>query len=140
MNIRLQFALLATLALLACTDEHLPPLVASKLVITMPMAGSGMSAGYMVLTNNSDETITIDGFSSPQFAKVDLHETRIEDGIARMRPLNSIAIEAGDSLVFEKGGKHLMLMGAKENLEHVTLHLHAGDTLLLTVNTQPGTN
>ena len=140
MNIRLLIALAGALTLLACSNEQLPPLVVSKLVVTTPMGGSGMSAGYMVLTNNSDQTVTIDGFSSPQFAKVDLHETQVENEIARMRPLNSISIEAGGSVVFEKGGKHLMLMGAKGDIEQVTLNLYEGDTLLLSLNTRPGRN
>jgi copper(I)-binding protein len=45
----------------------------------------------------------------------------------------SLSIPAGESAYFERGGKHLMLMQADENIETVTLQFHSGTALLLSV-------
>jgi copper(I)-binding protein len=54
--------------------------------------------------------MTIDGFSSPGFARAEMHETTITDGIARMQALESIDIEAGSNIEFAPGGMHVMLV------------------------------
>lgn len=117
----------------ACSADHQPALVASDLAITRPMPGMTMSAGYLTLTNNSDDTITITRVSSPNFASVMLHESVVEDGIARMRSLDKIEVRAGTSTIFEPGGKHLMLMRPMELDAPVALQFYDGPTLLLTV-------
>ena len=54
--------------------------------------------------------VTIVGASSPAFGEVSLHETRIVDGVSRMRALPELRIAPGDSAVLKPGGMHLMLM------------------------------
>jgi iron complex transport system substrate-binding protein len=51
--------------------------------------------------------------SSTAAAQVEVHESRVEAGIARMRPVGTIAIEPGATVAFAPGGLHLMLMGLK---------------------------
>ena len=58
--------LLLTLLLSACGSPK-APLVISELEITKPMPGTHMSAGYFVITNQTDETARITKVSSPQF-------------------------------------------------------------------------
>jgi copper(I)-binding protein len=127
----------------ACSADIQPALVASDITITRSMPGMTMRAGYLTLTNNSEETITITRVTSPNFASVMLHETVIEDGIARMRPLEKIQMQAGTSAILEPGGKHLMLMRPRDaadnnSTESVSLQFYDGPTLLLTVtNSEP---
>jgi copper(I)-binding protein len=102
--------LLLTLFLVACGAPQ-PPLVATDLEITQPMPGRQMSAGFLVLTNNTGDDILISSVTSPQFESVEIHETTIED----------------------RGGKHLMLMRARNVQDAVTLHLMSGDVPVLTV-------
>lgn len=118
----------------ACSADTRPALVASDVTITQPMPGMGMSAGYLTFTNNSEETITITRVSSPQYASVELHESVIDDGVARMRRLEKIEIPAGTNTTLAPGGKHLMLMRATEvAADSVSLQFYDGATLLLTV-------
>lgn len=108
------------LALVACGAPQ-PPLVAGNVEITKPMPGRNMSAGFLVLTNNTDADIHITRVTSPQFGAVEIHETTIEDGIARMRELPELVIPAHGSVTLERGGKHLMLMRAQGLGETVSL-------------------
>ena len=69
--------LAALLFLVACGTPQ-APLVATDVEITRPMPGRSMSAGFLVLTNNTDEAIRITHVTSPQFGSVELHETTID--------------------------------------------------------------
>ena len=114
--------LCAALVVAACGGAE-PPLVADEVEITRPMPGRHMSAGYLVLTNNTADPIRITGVTSPQFAAVEIHETTLEDGIARMRKLDTLLVPARQSVRLERGGKHLMLMRARDLDDSVSLQL-----------------
>jgi copper(I)-binding protein len=92
-----------------------------------------MSAGFLVLTNNTDEAIRITSVTSPQFGSVELHETTIEDGIARMRKMDALLVPARGSVTLERGGKHLMLMQAGELGDSVSLQLFDDDGPVLAI-------
>lgn len=66
-------------------------------------------AGYMILRNNGDTDREIVRVTSPAFARVELHLSRIEDGMARMIPQEALRIPAGGRLELAPGGYHLML-------------------------------
>lgn len=127
-------ALIACLFLAACGGEAKAPLVASDIVITEPMPGRHMSAGYISFTNNTSDAINITHVVSPEFAVVELHESLVEDGIAKMRPIKELVIPANSSVSLQRGGKHLMLMRPTGALDTVSLSFYSGDTLLLNVS------
>jgi hypothetical protein len=127
-------ALLACLFLAACSGESRPPLVATDIVITQPMPGMHMSAGYISFTNNTNAAISITQVVSPDFEAVEMHESLLEDGVAKMRRIEELIIPANSSISLERGGKHLMLMRPTGALETVSLGFYSGDTLLLDVN------
>jgi len=125
---------LVCLFLVACGGEVMPPLVATDIVITQPMPGRQMSAGYISLTNNTNAAISITQVVSPDFEAVEMHESLLEDGIAKMRRIEKLTIPANSSISLERGGKHLMLMRPTGALQTVSLNFYSGDTLLLNIN------
>ncbi len=133
MKLRIVAVLLAVAAtLVACSGETQPPLVADDVRITGPTPR--MKAGYMTLTNNTDEAIRITRVSSPQFGRAEIHETFLENDVARMRPVGVLTIPAGDAARLEAGGKHLMLMQPIDSPQSVTLNLYSDEMLLLSVH------
>ena len=128
--------LLVAVLVSACGGTDLPPLVATHPIVTAPMPGTGMSAAYMTLTNNSDRLIGITRVSSPHYGAVQLHESTIEDGVARMRAIPAIEIPAGDNVTLRRGGKHLMLMRPAGSAATVSLHFFDRDDLLLSAETR----
>ena len=98
------------------------------------MPGRHMSAGFFVLSNNTNDAIHITSVSSPQFGAVEIHETTVEDGISRMRELEELVVPAQGSVTLERGGKHLMLMRAQDVQDSVTLQLMSGDSPVLTIS------
>jgi len=127
----------AALLLAACGMESQPPLVANDVVVSAPMPGMKMSAAYMSLTNNSGQTLRISRVTSPQYESAELHETTMEDGIARMRALPDLKISAGATVTLQRGAKHLMLTRPAGNSDTVTLQFFDGDDLILTVDATP---
>jgi copper(I)-binding protein len=119
----------------ACSSDTLPPLVASNIEITEAMPGRNMSAGYLDLTNNTDVAISISSVVSPQFKSVEMHESLLENGVARMRSVPELSIPADSTIALKRGGKHLMLMHANGSTEQITLNFLSGDTILLAVQT-----
>lgn len=118
----------------ACGENPQPPIVATDVVVTRPMPGISMSAGYLSLTNNTSEVVRITRVVSEQYQSVELHESIVQDGVARMRSLPELAIAAGETVTLAPGGKHLMLMHPKGVVENVTLQFLNEDGPVLTVN------
>lgn len=122
----------------ACQGPSGPPVEILDVEVTAPRPGMGMSAGYLRITNNTNELVTITSVDSPQYGKVELHESTLVDGVARMRPIKSLDIPAGDSVTLERGGKHLMLMQPVDKPGTVTLNFYSGDALLVSIETRLG--
>ncbi len=111
----------------------LAPLVATNVVVTRPMPGMKMSAGYLSLTNNTDAPIRVTRVSSPQFAAVELHESTVDDGVARMREIPELLVPPRGGVTLARGGKHLMLMRPSGDSDDVSLSFYDGDELLLSI-------
>jgi copper(I)-binding protein len=123
------------LALLGCACfQESAPLVASDVVVSKPKPGMNMAAGYLTLSNNTSQAIIITRVESAQFESVEMHESVIEDGMARMYALDDITVLAKSSVVFQPGGKHLMLMRPVGEFDTVTLDFFAGNAVVLSVD------
>ena len=95
-----------------------------------------MAAAYLDITNQSGMAIRITSVTSPDYELVEIHETTIEDGVARMRAIPMLEIADGETVTFERGGKHLMLMRPLDSPDIVTLNFHSENLLLLSVSAQ----
>lgn len=77
----------------------------------MPMLG-----GFGRIGNPCPRAVTITGVSSPAFGDVSLHETRMVDGVSRMRPVSELQVPANGAVELKPGGLHLMLMAPRAPL------------------------
>lgn len=101
-------ALLLLLASLAACARDCAPQVRDGW-IRMPPGGMAMMAGFGRIENRCPVPATIIAASSPAFADISLHETRIIEGISRMRAVPELRLAPGDSAVLKPGGLHLMM-------------------------------
>jgi hypothetical protein len=69
---------------------------------------------------------TLLGASSPVAAKAELHESFDDNGVMKMRPVESLLVAPGKPLMLQPGGYHIMLI----DLAHA---LTAGDTFPITL-------
>ena len=68
-------------------------------------------AGYLVLENRGDKTVTLTGASSPAFGDVQIHESyATANGGGGMRQVRAVTVPAHGQVRYSPGGYHLMLM------------------------------
>jgi copper(I)-binding protein len=94
-----------------------------------------MMAGFGRIENRCPAPVTITGVRSPAFGDVSLHETRIVEGVSRMRALPELRIAPDGAAVLKPGGMHLMLMQPRAPLKAgskvaIEFKLQDGRTLL----------
>lgn len=85
--------------------------------VRLPPVSMPMMAGFGRIENPCARPVTIVGASSPAFAEVSLHETRVVDGVSRMRHLPELRVAPEGSAVLKPGGLHLMLMQPRAPLK-----------------------
>ena len=86
--------------------------------------GAQVLGAYMMINNQSNHTVTLKSVSSPCFHKVQIHLTKMHDGMVHMLKQPNLQIEPAGSVALEPGGYHLMLMRPVRSL-------HAGDKVKL---------
>ena len=89
--------------------EACAPLIENSWVRSAP-PGARSLAGYLVLRNPCDVPVEVLDVESRDFGMPMIHRTVEENGVSRMRPARRLLLAPGESLRFEPGGLHLMLM------------------------------
>ena len=80
--------------------------------------GVAVTAGYLSVTNTGTIADRLIGAKLTGAGAGELHETKIEDGITKMRPLrDGIALEPGQTITLEPSGRHIMFLDLKTTFE-----------------------
>lgn len=120
-------AVIVLLAAVGCSQSPEVQPVPEVIEPRAQILPSGMGAAYFSIHNPSAEGDRLVSVESAAFSTVETHESVDEDGVMRMlaRP-GGFEIPAGETLVLEPGGKHVMLMGPKalEGVQSLPLTLH----------------
>jgi copper(I)-binding protein len=77
--------------------------------VVKPLAAGSGSVAYGTITNESTAPQTLKKADFSCAAAAELHETITDGNRARMVPLPSLTLAAGETAVFEPGHKHAML-------------------------------
>lgn len=97
---------------------------------TAPRAPAG--AAFVTLVNTGTQDDALVSAASPVARVVELHTHLMDGGIMRMRPVDSIAVPAGQAVALKPGGLHIMLIDLNHGLQEgdqvpITLSFeHAG--------------
>lgn len=101
--------LLATL-LLAAAAAHAQVTVDKPWVRTT-VAQQTTSGAFMTITSVHGGRLV--GASSPIAASVEVHETKMEGDMMKMRPVDALPLPAGQPVELKAGTYHMMLLGLK---------------------------
>lgn len=86
------------------------------------------AAVYLNLIGGPDRLM---GVATDAAGRAELHETIMDNGVARMRPVAGVLVSPGASTRFAPGGMHIMLLDLKKPLKE-------GDTIQLTLTFERG--
>ena len=109
---------------------------------TAPTARTGAAYLKIEIAPGSRDRLT--GARSPVAATVEVHETTVTDGIARMRRVPEIGVTPDQPVDLAPGGMHMMLMGLKSPLKEgdmfslILTFEKAGDVAVDVVIESPG--
>lgn len=73
-------------------------------------------AAYLVVMNHGRHADWIVGGSAGIADKIELHTHVHKDGLMKMQKLEQVAVAAGESVAFQPGGMHIMLIGLNKPL------------------------
>jgi copper(I)-binding protein len=79
--------------------------------------GASVAAGYMTIKNSGSSPDRLVEGSSNVAAKFELHEVKMENGIAKMRPVKGGSeIKPGETVELKPSSFHVMFVGLKKPL------------------------
>jgi len=94
--------------LVGCSSRSEPIEIANAWVAATP-PNATVAAAYMdIVAHGSDRLLRA---SSPLAQQVEIHQTLVEDGVSKMRPISELALAEGETVKLEPGGTHLMMIG-----------------------------
>jgi copper(I)-binding protein len=107
---------------LALTPAHAGDYKAGSLDISSPWSratpkGASVAAGYMTIKNTGSTPDRLVEGSSDVASKFEVHEMKMENGVAKMRPVKGgLEIKPGETVELKPGSFHVMFVGLKKSL------------------------
>ena len=82
-----------------------------------PPPVAAVAAGYVTISNPSNDNIVVTDVSSDCCRHLMFHQTKMEAGRARMNHIEHLTVLANSRVRLEPLGKRIMLMGLEEKLD-----------------------
>jgi periplasmic copper chaperone A len=107
---------------LALNPAHAGDYKAGSLDISNPWSratpkGSSVAAGYMTIKDNGSTPDRLVEGSSDVASRFEVHEMKMENGVAKMRPVKGgLEIKPGETVELKPGSYHIMFVGLKKPL------------------------
>ncbi len=117
-----RFAVATAAIVLAFVPPVFAAGVADSITVELAVAravapGAPVSGAYMQITNGDDAPHALVAAHADVAENVELHNHVMEDGMMKMRRMDSVPLPAGETVTFEPGGLHVMLIGLTGPLE-----------------------
>lgn len=99
-------------------------------VLVLPVVKGRPGVAYFALSNAGEKPTSLAAVFIDGVGKTEMHETKG----GKMAPMNWVQVEAGQTVRFERGGKHVMLFDVGDTLKaggaaEMTLTFSGGDKL-----------
>jgi len=80
--------------------------------------GAQVAAGYLTVINNGSAADRLLGGSTPVASRFEIHSMVVEDGVAKMRPVEGgVEIKPRETVELKPGSFHAMLIGLNQPLQ-----------------------
>ena len=108
-----------------------PAFVVTDAYVRAPAGGRNVTGAYLTVVSNSNADAEIIGVSADRAGTAELHTHINDEGVMRMRPVETVELPAGGSAVFEPLHDHVMLFEVEDGLGE-------GDIVTLTLEIRSG--
>jgi len=117
------------LILLACLGGCAQPagLAVENARVRELIPGQDKTVAYLDVRNDTKTSMTLTAARAADVRAIEIHTTRMDDGVMRMRRLKSVEIPPGETIEFQPGGRHLMLFGVTSLPSELRIQLEFGD-------------
>jgi periplasmic copper chaperone A len=128
-------SLLAAVLLVCVGAAHAqtPALTVKDAWARPPLAPQNNTAVYMTLENTGTKPKSVVSVSTPDAAKAEIHEMRMQSGMMSMMPVKALTVPANGHVELKPGGFHIMCTGLKKTLK-------PGDRMNLVLKLDDGTS
>lgn len=103
--------------------------------------GSPNTAAFLVLKNDADKSVKLVAAASPEVGRAELHTHLHENGVMKMRQVESIEVPAKGEVALKPGSFHIMLFEVRELSQGMafplTLTMDDGQKLELSLPVKP---
>lgn len=123
----LLMALIAAGCAVPAGEARAQPVTVKDAWVRAPAPGQKVAGAYMELVSRTELALT--AVASPAAASAELHNTSVEEGVMRMRPVARIELPPGKPVKLAPGGLHIMLIDVNQPLK-------PGDKVPLTLTVQ----
>lgn len=94
----------------------------SAIAVQQPWAratpgGAKTGVVYMTIVNSGGADDQLVAASTPIAVEAQLHQTSMDNGVIKMRPIAALDLKAGATVKLAPGGYHLMLVNLKQPLK-----------------------
>lgn len=133
---------LLALAAMACGQATREPVVIKDAWSNATPVGASVAVVYLEITAGEADTLL--SASTTVADHIEMHTSSEENGMMRMRPLQTVQLAPGEPFTFAPGGAHFMLMGLRQPLAAglrfpMTLHFQKGGSRTVQVQVvEPG--
>jgi len=94
------------------------PIAVEQPWIRATPGGAKVAGGFMTITNTGTEADRLIGGTLPQAGRFEVHEMKMEGGVARMRPVTGgLEIKPGQKVELKPGGLHVMFTDLRQPLK-----------------------
>ena len=132
-NIKKNIGLLVVVwCVFSCSEMSVSLVQVKNAWVREPPGGHPITGAYMEIINRSSVVCEIIGVSSEKVGRVEIHSMDHDDGMMRMRKVDSLMLRPEEEISLQPGGLHLMLMDIADVL-------NAGDSLPLILHFSDGT-
>jgi len=129
--------------------HHTHPVKAGDLAISAPWIrasapGQTNGAGYMLIAHHGQQDDRLLAVQSDAAERIELHTVVTENGMARMRQVDSVTLTAGKKTALAPGGYHVMFMKLKAPFQAgqtvaATLQFERAGAVAIDFTVQPAT-
>ena len=111
------FCIVCTLTLLACSQPSVKSIGIEAAWIREAPPGATAMAGYLSISNNTENNIILHSANSPAYKTIEFHRSIEQDGVYRMVPHLHLHIDANTTFELKPGDYHLMMFNPTSALK-----------------------